>query len=82
MFQCACPPLGQIMRARMPGSPGESVHSMIFQGFCNFTKIKVTIIICSWGTTTEDGVQAEILQGTPDTDESSWTMLHCNIVTM
>ena len=68
MFQSACPPLGQIMRARMPGSPGESVDSMIFQGFCNFTKIKVKNIICSWGTTTEDGVQAEVLQGTPDTD--------------
>ena len=74
MFPYACPPLGQIMRARMPGSPGESVDSMIFQGFCNFTKIKVTNSICSWGTTTEDGVQAEVLQGTPYTDESPWTL--------
>ena len=82
MFLCACPPLAQIMKERMPGSQGESVHSIILKGFFNFTKKKVTDIICSWGTTTEDGVQAEVLQGTPYTDKSPWTMLHCSIVTM
>ena len=115
MFQCACPPLGQTMRAKMLGSLGKpsknpSISSSYFsKRFCKFSfhffhclsncvinlwlhpyylycqTYVLTIFTPSkethlflwiffinwsliwgqhrWGTTTEDGVQAEILQG-------------------
>ena len=40
MFPCACPPLAQIMKARMPGSPGESAIAFDISGFLYFRKEK------------------------------------------
>ena len=96
MFMCqsVCLPLGQILRAWMPGSLGKPTHKKlsfflqslqilllsgklfqleqskcVFNNIGNFSKYfveKKHFLMKNthrWGTTTHNGVQAEILQG-------------------